>query len=735
MKALNSLKSTLKYKNVADLPPAIRYPILKNPKLLEFYQKKLDNIEHIQEETETNPNVDARTNTKKRVLLKPDFNIKVDLPTSSSNETTYNTAKHVGTPLKKTIEQEVTDMQSFFSGLVSQSFAGFNMEQHQKLQSTIPTESLAEFYKSFQKAPGVSFTPDEIAERVFDSEEFRNYKEKVQQFITQNNIAVPNNNFLYEIPLELEIESSIKQNHQPLLNWMNEQWQIAVNYKKQLQTFHREHSIQGHITQVSKSSDDAKLLLALYDKMEEANLLRLSLAFTTQPCFETRLNEVKPILEKIVKLTTEVDSALLARTARVYPQLASLVEKLTVSTKLRNQFLTSNPEAHLYTIQNDTMNQIHTRYQQENNTLDFLKVVGNSYKNYKAQVAPVYSVQEYNNLKKMILDNIEQLDNDTYGYLQSALENFSSDANLDLRMFEQVDDEDSKFVNQFMQKIKNALKEGSTPFKALFNLENTVDVITHSRRTRSGPELKELLPFYQSKYIGDSKLPVHRIGIKKSYGFNHAGIKNPGDNVVRLTVRLSDIDFSSDIARENFIRLVKGDLKAKYKKRFNEIKQSVTLKAALYDTREENINYLQNLLVELIRAAESFDTLIAEVPSPNTKLTREEQEKKYLEEDAKANEALDAWVRHRKAGKITVGADLTYGEGVKEEVVREEEIVEDYGYTSYTSDDLKDIESLSSVHEDENLSLSEDESDWSDQEEVKEKKSKKDKKANKKNRK
>ncbi|EFC47104.1 predicted protein [Naegleria gruberi] len=700
LKVFNSLKTTAKYRYLSDLPPSITYPINTHPKFQEILQKKLDNASHVEETQESNPNVASRKSTSERVLLKPDFNIKVDLPITSSTETTYTTGKHTGTKLTKTIEHEVADLENFFNINKAAPFTGFNMENYQLIQSTIPSETLISMFKSHKKSPTATLTADELVERIFDSEEFRVYKEKLDQFITQNNIVRPSYDFLHNIPIELELQSSIHQNHTPLLNWLNEQWNVIVNFKQQLQSFHNEY-VNGHFTQTTSSKDEAKLLSETFNKLEEVKVLRMSLHYTAEQCFTTRLSQVEQTLQKIVALSTEVQTTMLNKTKTKYPQLSPLVEKLSAFLKIRSEFLTANPQAHLFSLQSNIVSDIQTRYQQEQGTPDFMEMVGSAFKQYKSQITPIFSVEEYNKFKTNILDNIEKLDNDTYGFLQTQLEAFSTDANFDIRVFEEAESEDSLFSNYLQQKIKEQLRDGKSPFKAIFNLENLTSIVSHARASRSGPELRELLPFYQSKYVAETRLPIHHISTKFSYGFGHDGIKYPRDKIVKLTVRLSDIDFTSEIARQNFIKIVKGDMKAKYKKRFSDNKQSVTLISGIYDTRKENINYLQNLLVEMVRAAESFDTLITDVPTIEPVESKEQAELRFKDEDAKAEVALEAWVRHKKAGKITVGADLTWGEGVKEEVQEEEEIVEDYGYTSYSADDLKDIDFEENLMEEE----------------------------------
>ncbi|KAG2388366.1 hypothetical protein C9374_000530 [Naegleria lovaniensis] len=697
-KALNSLKSTLKYQRLEDLPPSITYPLKRSPQFAAFLQKKLENKGRIEEETETNPEARERRTNYENLFLKPDFGLKVDLPLTSSTETTYSSEKHVGTPMKKTMEQAVADFEKFFEGFKGESFAGFDMETYQRIQSDIPMHSLANLLKSHKITRHKTVSTEELAERIFDSEEMRAYVTKRNEFITQNNIQIPNEEFLYDMPVELEIESIVKQNHEPLLKWMNDQWQIFVNYSKQMQAFNKPY-YETYVKQNTKSEKEAALLLDTIYKVEEINFLRSSLSFTTQPCFQIRLKEVKPILDRIASLTRDFESTVLQITRSKYPQLSKMVEKLSQVSKIKTDFLASNPEAHLYWLQASPINKIHQNYQEENNTPKFMGVVLNSLKSYKGQLEPLFSVEEYNEFKKVIINNIDALDNDTYGFLQSTVENFKSDATMDLRPLDISNNEDALVMKKINTRVKKALKEGKTPFKAIFNVDNYVELFSHLSRTRNSAEIKEMLPAYQSKYIADTKLPIHHLTVRKSYGFLHSGIKYPADKVVKLTVRLADIDFSSDIARQNFIKLVKGDMKAKYKKRFSEIKQSVTLRCSLYDTKEENINYLQNLLVELIRAAESFDTLIPDVPSITTTETREQLQQRFLDEDTKAEAALEAWAMHRRAGKVAVGADLTYGEGVKKEETREEEIVEDYGYNTYNVEDLQDI----NIDEDSNL--------------------------------
>ncbi|KAF0976872.1 hypothetical protein FDP41_004167 [Naegleria fowleri] len=690
-KALNSLKNTLKYKRVEDLPPSITYPITLSPQFADVLQKKLENNGRLEESPETNPDVRERRTTNENLFLKPDFGLKVDLPLTSSSETTYSSEKHVGTPLKKTMEQSVSDFEKFFQDLRGESFAEFDMNTHQRIESTIPMHSLANLLKSHKINRQKTMSADELAERIFDGEEMRAYITKRNEFIAQNNIQIPNEDFLYDTPVELELESIVNQNHEPLLKWMNDQWQIFVNYSKQMLDFHKPY-YEAYAKQNTKSEKEAALLLDTAYKFEELKILSSSLAFTTQPCFQTRLKEVKPILDRIVSITRDVETTLLQNTKTKYPQLSKLVEKLSKVSKIKTDFLSSSPEAHLYWLQESPVNQIHQNYQEENNTPKFMDVVLNSLKSYKSQLEPLFSVEEYNEFKKAIIDNIDALDNDTYGFLQTTVEKFKSDATMDLRPLDISNDEDVLIMKKINNNVKKALKEGKTPFKAIFNVDNYVEFFSHLKRTRNTAEIKEMLPAYQSKYIADTKLPTHHISLRQSYGFLHSGIKYPADKVVKLTVRLADIDFSSDIARQNFIKLVKGDMKAKYKKRFSEIKQTVTLRCGLYDTKEENINYLQNLLVELIRAAESFDTLIPEAPTTVATETREQLQQRFLDEDAKAEAALEAWVMHRRAGKVAVGADLTYGEGVKEEQKVEEEIVEDYGYKTYNVDELQDID-------------------------------------------
>ncbi|KAL9653031.1 hypothetical protein ABK040_015545 [Willaertia magna] len=707
LKALNSLKSNFKYKTLADLPPSIRYAVKLNPQYEDFFQKKLDSMGHLDIDSmnTADPLSTEVDNTNiRKTLLKPDFDLKVNLNKTEANASTYSSSKHVGTPLLRSIESQEKEMKEFMDSFKNSSNSlYFNMELFNKKENS--EFSIETLLNTHEKAPNKTISADELAERVFGSnKEFKNYINQLNEYKLKNNVIEPNYDFLYNIPKELEINFMVKGECKELAQWINEQFKTILNYKKHLINFHNENKINERCyEELGLHANDVKELSSITNRTEEREYLELSLRFTDNVDFNLHLNNVKETLKRINDLNSENDKVLFNRARKLYPTLNRVVDKLEKINQLRIEFYNNNPDVQLYLLQDITMNQIQNTFNEINDLPLITNLVGNKIHGYYSTIKTHYSVNEYNELKRLILVNAKSLDKDVYGCLNKDLETFSSEANYDLRELENLENEDTKFSQKMTKNIRKGLKEGKNPFKALINYDHFVDVIQHVMNNHNSTEIKETLPFYQSKYIGDTNLPIHTLSTKMSYGFAHSGIKYPMDKVVKLTVRLSDIDFSSNVAKQNFIKIVKGDMNAKYKKRFNEHKQTVTLRAGIFETREENINYVQNLLVELIRAAESIKEPIVEVTTPVQVESTEDMEKRYEDEDKESVEFLQTWARHRKSGKTTIGADLTYGEGVKEQEVAEEEITEDYGYTSYSGDDLREIDSEIKVEEPEEV--------------------------------
>ena len=74
----------------------------------------------------------------------------------------------------------------------------------------------------------------------------------------------------------------------------------------------------------------------------------------------------------------------------------------------------------------------------------------------------------------------------------------------------------------------------------------------------------------------------------------------------------------------------------------------------------------------------------------------------FDEEATQSAEALDKWIMYKETGKKAVGADLTYGEGIREVVWADhstKSLRDEYGYN------------IADEEDDEEFELSEDESD------------------------
>ncbi len=166
------------------------------------------------------------------------------------------------------------------------------------------------------------------------------------------------------------------------------------------------------------------------------------------------------------------------------------------------------------------------------------------------------------------------------------------------------------------------------------------------------------------------------------------GFRRKGDKKVVLTARVKDLGLN-DVQKKRLIAIAGP----KY------IKESDTIRLVvrMFETPEEGEVYAKNYLHELVEVAKNdqleFEAVIEEAQS--TPLQR--LEKLYADlqgEDEQSAEALSKWIMYKETGKKGVGADLTYGEGVKEVVYGDKEsktLKDKYGYTIQEEDDEEDF--------------------------------------------
>jgi len=166
------------------------------------------------------------------------------------------------------------------------------------------------------------------------------------------------------------------------------------------------------------------------------------------------------------------------------------------------------------------------------------------------------------------------------------------------------------------------------------------------------------------------------------------GFRRKGDRKVVLTAKVKDLGLN-DIQKKRLIAIAG----TKYLRDTDSIKIIVRM----FETPEEGEVYAKNYLYELVEAAKNDQLEFEPVPEVAVSSPLERLERLYSElngEDEQSADALSKWIMYKETGKKTVGADLTYGEGVRDVVYGDKEsksIKDQYGYTIQEEEDEEEF--------------------------------------------
>jgi hypothetical protein len=167
------------------------------------------------------------------------------------------------------------------------------------------------------------------------------------------------------------------------------------------------------------------------------------------------------------------------------------------------------------------------------------------------------------------------------------------------------------------------------------------------------------------------------------------GYRRKGDKRVLLTARVSDLGLT-DVQKER-LAIVAGP---KYIKKSNIIRFSVRM----FETPEEGVAYARQYLHELVEAAKNENLSIDKPVTPAPVDPFEGLKQQYAEfdeESTQSTEALEKWIMYKETGKKAVGADLTYGEGVREVVWKDQgskSLRDEYGYNIAEGEEEEEFE-------------------------------------------
>lgn len=267
--------------------------------------------------------------------------------------------------------------------------------------------------------------------------------------------------------------------------------------------------------------------------------------------------------------------------------------------------------------------------------------------------------------------------------LQKSSQNKGSSVPEDAKLLKLI--EEVMEVSRAEMISKGSIQEGLLSMKVLEKLSQVLEASPAIREQARNLILPKKYLDRESQLKKSGKVPPKCNIVKKmTISAMPDGFRRKGDRKVVLTARLRDLGLN-EIEKKRISHLAGP--------KYNKDSDTIRIVVRMFETTEEGVSYAKNYLHELIEAAKNdqlqFDVvpLIEEI-SPIDLLQRTYS--KLNEEDEQSADALEKWIMFKETGKKTVGADLTYGEGVRDVVRGDKEAKatkDEYGYNIQEEDE------------------------------------------------